>query len=91
MSQATAGNLQPITVTDGAKPLLLDIGVAGKGWQGPVMPFRFRALARRDVEAAGAYYAREAGGAVSSGFYIALEHVAVGVIQDSQFESFVIR
>ena len=44
------------------------------------MPFRFRALARRDVEATGAYDAREAGGAVSSGFYIALDK-AVTLLQ----------
>jgi toxin ParE1/3/4 len=38
-----------------------------------MIPFRFRAHARRDVEAAGAYYAREAGGDVESTFYIALD------------------
>lgn len=35
--------------------------------------FRFRARARRDVEAAGAYYSREAGATITAEFYAALD------------------
>jgi toxin ParE1/3/4 len=43
-------------------------------------PFRFRARARRDVEAAGAYYAREAGAGVDAMFLSALDK-AVALLQ----------
>lgn len=36
-------------------------------------PFRFRAIARRDVEAANAYYTREAGVAVTLAFLFAVD------------------
>jgi toxin ParE1/3/4 len=44
--------------------------------------FRFRARARRDVEAAGAYYLREAGSTISAAFYAALDKAVTVLRQE---------